>query len=327
MKTISLLAVNGCLSSTISTLIDAFSIANRWYWLGSGQDVNLIEIQVVSPDGKPVLCSDCIQIHPHRSFVDTYNSVYLIIPAFMPVPSSSVLHDPVILEYITNQHGSGTTIASVCTGAFLLAETGLLRGKDATTNWVFEKKLRFRYPEVNLIIDKIITEQDNLICTGAVTAIMHLALKIIKREGSSKLASICAKSMLVNPNFASQAPYTIYPLTEEHRDTQILKAEEYMRENLAEINSVDHVAAFICVSSRQFKRRFKKATGESPLNYLQKLRVQYVKDQLENTLDSIEEITRRVGYEDSGTLRRIFRRYTNLSPREYRDRFYSKEKD
>jgi transcriptional regulator GlxA family with amidase domain len=104
MKTISLLAVNGCLSSTISTLIDAFSISNRWYCLGSGQDVNLIEIQVVSPDGKPVLCSDCIQIHPHRSFVDTYNSDYLIIPAFMPVPSSSVLDDPVILEYITNQH-------------------------------------------------------------------------------------------------------------------------------------------------------------------------------------------------------------------------------
>ncbi len=327
MKTISLLAVDGCLSSTISNLIEAFSIANLWHRHYSGGELNLLETKVVSPDGKPVICSNCIQIHPHGSFADTTDSNYLIIPAFMPVPEANILRNPLVLEYITQQYASGTTVASVCTGAFLLAETGLLKAKDATTNWAFERKFRYRYPEVNLIIGKILTEHDNLICTGAVTAIMHLALRIIKREGSSILASICAKSMLVDPNSDSQAPYTIYPLTEKHSDTEILRAEEYMRENFSQITSIDQVAESTYISSRHFKRRFKKATGESPLYYLQKLRVQFAKDQLENTLDSMEEITRQVGYEDSCTFRRLFKRHTNLSPREYRARFLSVEKE
>lgn len=327
MKEISLLAIDGCLASTISNLIEAFSIANMWHSHFSGQRQDLFRTKIITPDGCAVTCSDCIQFIPHASFRDTHNSDYLIIPAFMPVPDATELRDPSILDYIHSHYAVGTTVASVCTGAFLLAETGLLNKKDATTNWIFEKKFRYRHPDVNLLIGQMITEQDNLICTGAVTAIMHLALKIIKREGSRQLASMCAKTMLVDPNSDSQAPYTIYSPAKEHKDTEIMKAEEYMRERFADIDSVDQVADFINISSRHFKRRFKKATGESPLSYLQKLRVQKTKDLLEKTLMSIEEITRLVGYEDSGTFRRLFKRYTNLSPREYRERFLSLETD
>lgn len=321
MKKITFLAVEGCISSSISNLIDAFAIANLWNRAFTGGESDLFETKVVSPEGDPVTCSNCIQIHPHLSFADTINSDYLIIPGFLPVPESHTLRDPGVLDYICRHYSSGTTVASVCTGAFLLAETGLLNGRIATTNWQFEKKFRFRYPEVNLRIGRMLTETDNLICSGAVTAMMHLALRIIKREGSSRLASACAKAMLVDSHSESQAPYTTYPLAVQHRDAEIYKAEQYMRDHLARSISIDHVAEFVCISPRHFKRRFKSATGESPLNYLQKLRIQTAKDQLENTLDSIEEITRRVGYEDSSTFRRLFKRHTSLSPRGYRDRF------
>lgn len=321
MKKITLLAIEGCLSSSISNLIDAFTIANLWYRAISSDNEDLFETRVVTHNGHAITCNNCIQIQPHLSFNDEIHSDYLIIPALVPIPESTTLRDPKILEYICHQHAIGTTVASVCTGAFLLAETGLLNGKSATTNWQFEKKFRFRYPQVNLEIGRILTEEDNLICSGAVSAIMHLALRIIKREGSTQLASLCAKAMLVDPNNESQAPYTIYPLPGKHRDKEVLKAEQFMRNHLETSISIDEVAKFVGISPRHFKRRFKNATGESPLNYLQKLRIQTAKTQLENTLDSVEDITRRIGYEDSSTFRRLFKRHTSVSPREYRDRF------
>jgi transcriptional regulator GlxA family with amidase domain len=326
MKQITLLAVEGCLSSSISNLIDAFTIANLWHRALSQGGPNLFETKVVTSDGKPVTCSNCIQIQPHFSFKDARHSDYLVVPALLPVPESAELQDLQVLDYICRQYSLGTTVASVCTGTFLLAETGLLNGRSATTNWQFEKKFRFRHPHVNLKIGKILTEEDNLICSGAVSAIMHLALKIIRREGTVGLASMCAKAMLVDPNNESQAPYTTYPLPEQHRDAEILKAETYMREHLAANFSIDMVAEVVCISPRHFKRRFKSATGESPLNYLQKLRIQVAKDRLENSLESIEEITHHIGYEDSSTFRRLFKRHTSLSPREYRDRFLVVEK-
>ena len=322
MKRITLLALDGCLSSSISNMIDAFTIANLWYRAFTKERGRLFETSVVTMDGQPVTCNGCVQIQPQYAFKDAIETDYLIIPALIPIPDRTGLeNEAALVEFIRRNHEEGTTVASICTGAFLLAETGLLNGRAATTNWQFEKKFRYRYPEVNLQIGKVLTEEDNIICSGAVSSLMHLALKIIKREGSTRLASACAKAMLVDPNNESQTPYTIYTLAERHRDAEVLKAEEYMREKMAESISIDQVADFVCLSPRHFKRRFKKATGESPLNYLQKLRIQRAKDQLENSLESIEEITRRVGYEDSSGFRRLFKRHTSLSPREYRDRF------
>ncbi len=321
MKQITLLAVEGCLSSSITNLIDGFTIANIWSRSLSGRNSDLFLTRVVTITGEPVTCSDCVQLQPHFSFDEKVSSDYVIIPALLPVPESGARYDPRVIDYIRSQYSLGATIASVCTGAFLLAETGLLNRRTATTNWQFEKKFRYRYPEVNLKIGQRLTESDNLICSGAVSSIMHLALRIIQREGSTKLASAWAKAMLVDPNNESQVPYAIFPLDDNHRDTAILQAEHYMRKHLTGTIAIDQVAEYVGISPRHFKRRFKTATGESPLNYLQKLRIQMAKDQLENTLASMDEITRRVGYEDSRTFRRLFKKHTSLSPREYRDRF------
>lgn len=325
MIKITFLAVEGCLSSSIADLIDAFAIANLWHSSWSGKAIPLFAAEVVALDGKPVVCGNCIQINPHRTLEDIAKSDYLIIPAFVPVPESRQMRDPRILDYLHRQHTGGTTLAAVCTGAFLLAETGLLNGKIATTNWQFAKKFRHRYPQVRLDIDNILTEEDNLICTGAATAIMNLALRIIKREGSDRLASACAKALLIDPNRKSQAPYSLYIQSERHKDAEILKAEQYMLDHLDSNIVIDEVAQFVCISPRHFKRRFKNATGDSPLNYLQKLRIDEAKNQLENTLESINEITRRVGYEDHSAFRRLFKRHTSLSPREYRDKFLQVE--
>lgn len=317
--------MEGCLSSSIANLLDAFAIANLWHRWFSEKEESLFATEVVALDRKPVVSSSCIQITPHCTVAETARTDYLIIPAIVPVPCARQMQDPRILDYLRRQYSSGATLAAVCTGAFLLAETGLLNGKIATTNWQFAKKFRHRYPQVRLEIDNILTEEDNLICTGAATAIMNLALKIIKSEGSARLAAACAKALLVDPNRKSQAPYSLFIQSERHKDAQILKAEHYMIEHLDSTLVIDEVAEFVCISPRHFKRRFKNATGDSPLNYLQKLRIDEAKKRLENSLESIGEITRRVGYEDDSTFRRLFKRYTSLSPREYRDKFLQME--
>ncbi len=321
MTNITFLALEGCLASSIANLMDAFTIANLWHKYLSGTDESLFASEVVSLDGQPVNSSSCLQINAHRPLAEASSSDYLIIPAFVPLPEFRELQDTKILEYLHCQYASGTKLAAVCTGAFLLAETGLLNGKIATTNWQFAKKFRYRYPKVKLEIDHILTEEDNLICAGAATAIMNLALKIIKSEGSGTLASVCAKALLIDSNRNSQVPYSLYLPAEGHKDKEISKAEKYMREHLDSNMNIQQVADLVCISPRHFKRRFKKATGDSPLNYLQKLRVNAAKNRLETTLESIGEITSRVGYEDESTFRRLFKRYTSLSPREYRDKF------
>jgi len=326
MKTITILAVEGCLSSSVSNMVDAFAIANVWHRALTQSPTSLFETRIVTADGNPITCSNCVQILPQLSFTDVVKSDYLIIPALFPIPDSSSLQGSPVLDYIRQLHAAGTVVTSICTGSFLLAETGLLNGRPATTNWQFEKKFRFRYSEVNLQIGRILTEQDNIICSGAMSALMHLALRIVRREGNSKLTSACAKAMLVDPNNDSQSPYAIYQLTESHKDGAVRKAEQFMREHLAKPISIDQVAEVACLSPRHFTRRFKHATGESPLGYLQKLRVQSAREQLENSLNNIEEISRSVGYEDSSAFRRLFKRHTSLSPREYRDRFLMLEK-
>ena len=321
MPQIALLAVNGCLASSISNLIDTFTIANLWHKALAGTSEELFATSIVAEKREPVNCNGCIELRPHHSLSDEFNPDYLIIPALLPIPEPQALRRPAILDYIRRCHRGTTTIASVCTGAFLLAESGLLDGRRATTNWQFEKKFRYRYPRVRLEITERLTEDGNILCSGATSSIMHLALAIIGRENVPQLVSACAKAMLVDPNSLSQAPYPIRPLTEPHGDMAVQKAERYLRDHLSVPITIDQVAEHVCLSPRHFKRRFRKATGEPPLSYLQQLRIQAAKNRLENSLDSIEEITRQVGYEDSSTFRRLFKRHTSLSPRAYRDRF------
>jgi len=165
------------------------------------------------------------------------------------------------------------------------------------------------------------TEDEGLICTGAATAYFNFALTLIERYGSRALARCCAKVLLIDPNRTSQAPYCLDLEKKGHKDAAILKAQQFMEENYASIIAVDQVAVHVGISSRHFKRRFKKATSRTPLTYLQNLRIDQAKKKLESTIDSIEEITRHIGYENSSTFRRLFRQRVCLSPREYRDKF------
>jgi transcriptional regulator GlxA family with amidase domain len=315
------LAAEGCLASGIAGLVDMFAIANMWSAYLSGQPDPPFATEIVSQGGRPVVSSGCMQMLPTRSLADAPATDFVLIPPFIPLPDPDHGDTATVRDWIIAHHRRQTPVAAMCTGVFLLAETGLLDGRMATTNWQFARKFRDRFPEVDLRPEYLMTEDNGLICTGAATSYYNLGLWIINRYGSAELASACAKALLIDPNRDSQTPYFMLSRQREHNDQEMLQAQRYLEQNFSKGVVIDEVARHVRISPRHFKRRFKHATGHAPIQYLQLVRIEAAKKKLETTLETIDEITRYIGYEDSSTFRRLFRQHTNLSPREYRDKF------
>ncbi len=322
MAKISFIASEGCIFSGISGLIDSFSIAGLWHSGKNGSNnAPLFETEILSPDGKPFHVSGGFQVRPDGSFMDVRQTDMVIIPPFLPnvEPVPGNMRD--MLDWIIARYAQGIPVAALCTGAFVLAETGLLNGRIATTNWFLARLFRSRYPEVLLKPERILTEDRGLICSGAVSAFYHLGLYIIEMFGSADLASKCSKALLVDSARTSQASYVIFNVCKTHGDEQVLESQQWMEDHLSENMSMENLATQAGISPRHFIRRFRKATGETPLNYLQKIRIEKARKILENAPDTVDEITCAIGYENSSTFRKLFKKYTGLSPREYRSRF------
>jgi transcriptional regulator GlxA family with amidase domain len=322
MAKMTFLAAEGCLFSGISGLVDAFYIANLWNRTLNHQGPDpLFETEIVTVEGDTVLASGGIRVHPDRAMRDVNRTDLILIPPILPVDEPLTPRMGDISDWLIDRYRKKTNIAAMCTGTFMLAETGLLDGKIATTNWQFGRRFRRRYPKVHLRLDRVLTEDGGLICTGAATSMYNLGLHLIRTFGSEALASVCSKALLVDPNRDSQAPYFFFSARKDHGDKDILEAQAWMEKHYGDPITIDAIAGKAGISPRHFKRRFRKATGESPLGYLQNLRMEAAKRRLETTLDNVNEITCRIGYEDSSTFRRLFKRHTGISPREYRDKF------
>jgi transcriptional regulator GlxA family with amidase domain len=322
MAKISFIAADGCGFSGISGLIDSFSIANLWHSANTGKKTELLfEMEILSPNGKAFCVNGGYQITPDGSFMDIKKTDLIIIPSFLPNVELLRENAKDMLDWIMARYEHGVSIAALCTGSFVLAETGLLDGRLATTNWIYARLFRRRYPKVLLKPERILTQDNGLICTGAVSAFYNLGLHFIEVFGSSELASQCSKALLVDSNRISQSSYVIFYAYKGHGDDKILKAQQWMEFHLTEYVNMENLAEHVGISPRHFIRRFKKATSESPLNYLQQMRIEKAKKILETRTDTVDEITQAIGYENSSTFRKLFKECTGLSPREYRNKF------
>ncbi|MCP4109845.1 MAG: AraC family transcriptional regulator [Desulfobacteraceae bacterium] len=322
MIDITFLAEKGCMSSTIAGSIDAFSIANlSRRILDQNVAEDLFSFRIATEDGHPVRANGGLLLQPDTDILEITNTDIVVIPAmFFPyqIPSERIKK---IGKWLKEKYENGSLIASSCTGTFLLADMGLLDGKTVTTNWQLAGWFRDMYPSVNLKIERIFTEDSGIYCTGAATAFFDLCLHFINKFGSRELYARCARALLVDPGRKSQAPYILYDFWKNHTDEQILDIQKWMEDHFAENISIDDLADMAGISPRHFKRRFKQATGETPLAYLQLLRIENAKQKLETTRDTINDITWNVGYEDIHSFRRLFKKYTGLSPKEYRNKF------
>jgi len=322
MADITFIIDDGCQFSGMSGLIDSFTIANRWYAMNTEQwSTPLFTTRILSQDGKAVKVSGGFRIMPEGAFQDTQPTDVIVVPGFLPTADFLPANARPFLDWIVSRYDQGATIASVCTGSFVLAETGLLDGRLATTHWIYSKLFKRRYPKVLLEPDKVLTRDKGLICSGSVSAFYYLALHLIESFGSSMLAAQCAKSFLVDPSKASQSSYAVFNVHKNHGDQEILRAQEVIETNFADTINMKDLARKVGISPRHFIRRFKKATEETPLSYLQQIRIEKAKDYLETTLETVNGITQVIGYENSSSFRKLFKESTGLSPSEYRSRF------
>jgi transcriptional regulator GlxA family with amidase domain len=321
MKHITMLALDGTVASTVTGPTDIFGLAGViWNQICGVQPEPYFKVVIASVRGKPVQCVNGIVIQPHLSLDEVKKTDLIIISAedLAALDATSRRTIPWLLKH----HKAGTTLASVCTGAFLLAQTGLLDGKRATTHWGFAELFRNRYPQVDLRPECLITDEGSLVCGGGAFSYFDLSLYLVERYCGFEVATQCGKSLLLDIGRTSQVPYAIFEYQKQHKDRQILDAQTFMERNYPRQVNLDELAAGVGMSLRNFKRRFRKATGDSPLTYLQRFRVEAAKRLLENTHKSIAEICNEIGYEDIAFFRRIFKRYVGITPYEYRQRIH-----
>lgn len=321
MKHITILALDGTIASTVTGPADIFSLAGvLWNRIRGVQPERYFKVVIASVRGKPVECVNSIVIRPHVSLEKVQKTDLVIISAEDLAVLDATSRR--IVPWLLKHHQAGATLASVCTGAFLLAETGLLNGKRATTHWGFAELFRWRYPQVDLRPESLITDEGNLLCGGGAFSYFDLSLYLVERYCGFEIAAQCGKSLLLDMGRTSQVPYAIFEYQKQHKDRQILDAQSFMEKNYSRQVNLDELAAGVGMSLRNFKRRFRRATGDSPLTYLQRFRVEAAKRLIENTPESISEICYRIGYEDPAFFRRIFKRYVGISPYEYRKRIH-----
>jgi transcriptional regulator GlxA family with amidase domain len=209
----------------------------------------------------------------------------------------------------------------MCIGTFLLAGTGLLDGKTCTTHWQFADEFSRLFPAVNLIVDKIITEENNIYTSGGAYSWLNLILYLIEKYAGREIAVQCAKGFQIDIQRTSQSPFIIFSGQKDHEDIAIRKAQDYIEMNIHSRITVGHLASLFALGRRNLERRFKKATGNTVMEYIQRAKMEVVKKSLENTRLGVGEAMDRVGYSDPKTFRIVFKKVTGLSPLQYRKRY------
>lgn len=326
-RTIALLAYEDCQGSAISSLIEAFDIANLYAARGDAEATPLFRWVVVSPDGAPAHAMGGVRIRVDGAPADVPAPDLIFIPGlhFGGSLPRFVAQIEALAErcgpWLRAQQEAGRMIAASCAGAFVLAEAGLLDGRRATTSWWLGRVFRTRYPKVKYCEGELVVRDDRIVSSGAFTACLDLALQVIEHFGGAGLALSCAKVMLIHAKQDSQFTYMTLQARIQHPDELVLKAQSHIRSNLRLDLSVEGLSKALCVSPRTLNRRFHDALGCSPMQYIQEVRVEGAKRLLETTDLTFDEIVRRVGHDDPSSFRRVFERTTRVSPMKYRRMF------
>jgi transcriptional regulator GlxA family with amidase domain len=328
MMIIRLWVYDGILASGVAGPIDVFTTANRLgarAATGGRKPFREILWRVESLDGRPVRAASGQSIAVDGRIDPRRRTDAIIVTAPFVADMDEFLARREQLHALSSalrrQHKAGAVLASYCTGNYLLAEAGLLDGRIATTHWSKATEFARRYPRVELRANEILTEQDGILCSGAVTSFLGLAVRLVERFAGAELAAVTAKALLIDTNRISQASYATLLDERGHTDSLVARAQRRMEATLQQGFRLSKLAAHLAVSERTLNRRFKRAVGDAPLEYLQTLRVEVAKRLLESGRIGLDDVSERVGYGDLSTFRQLFKRKTGLSPREYQQRF------
>lgn len=297
-------------------------MANNYAKQLKGLNTDLIQVELVGLTKEAVTYNGVFQVTPHKTIEEVLKTDLIIITAIDGSIDNAVAVNKDFISWIKQQRiQHNTEIASLCRGAVLLAETGLVNGKNCATHWLIEEEFKTKYPKVNFVPEKIICEDNGIYSSGGAYSFLNFMLYLIERNFGREVAIWCSKISEVEYDRLSQNHFTIFSGQKEHEDNEVKKVQTYIEENFERKFNVEDLAEMVHVSARSFLRRFKKATSNTPTEYIQRVKVEAAKKQLESTVLQIQEVMIKVGYMDEKAFRNIFKKYTGISPIEYRSKY------
>lgn len=326
MPDVAILLYDDCQPSVVSTIVEALTVANFHWAVANGKGKPPFAWRTVSSDGHPVRAMGGMTLMPDGSAAKLRTPDLILAPAFRSYDSRRMERSLMRLsaqwgDVLRAHHRRGGYVAANCSAAFLLADAGLLDGRTATTSWFMARSFRSRYPRVRLAHEMLVTRDDRIFCAAAFSACLNLGVEIVAEFLGPRAALTLARVMLIDANRTAQLPYANLLDQAKHGDELVLRAQTLLLTNLRRASDLEQLAGHLHVTSRTLSRRFKKAIGETPHEFLQNARIERAKRLLETTNNSLDEVVHRVGYEDVSSFRRLFTRESGISPGEYRRQF------
>lgn len=308
--------------NTLSCIVGTYHIfteANRYYH--QNHDKMLFKIELVGLSGQSSFLNGLLAVKPQKEISAIDKTDLIIIPAI--APNFTVLETKNIpfVNWLRNQYTHGAHIASMCTGAYVLASTGLLERKNCSIHWNAEANFQQLFPNVSMKTDSIITDEQGIYTNGGGYSFLQLLIYLVERYYNRQTAIYCSKIFQIDINRQQQSDFVIFNGQKKHGDEMVIKAQEYIEQNFAEKISIQKLAEQLTVGRRSFDRRFIKATGNTPIEYLQRVKIESAKKELETSTKTVHEVMYEVGYADSKAFREIFRKVTGLSPLAYRSKY------
>ena len=324
MKHISILVpkANAILSSIVGPY-KVFKSVNDYYSQSGKSDRPFFDIHLVGIDKETTLYDGAFSIHCNATIEDIDKTDLIIIPAVIPHRIVEELQvNSEFIPWIQQQRLiHNTEIASLCMGAFFLAETGLIDDKPCATHWAGIDLFKQMYPHIKIMPDKIVTEEDGIYSSGGAYSFLNLIIHLVHKYCGREVAIYVSKMFEIDMDRDNQNQFAIFRNQKEHSDELVQNAQRYIEQHVTEKISVDALSKQLAISRRNFIRRFKKATTNTPLEYIQRVKIEAAKKALESSPQTINEVMFYIGYSDVKAFRALFKRYTGLTPVAYKNKY------
>jgi transcriptional regulator GlxA family with amidase domain len=309
-------------SSVLAAIVDPrymFTAVNEF--LKSAGQPPKFNVQLMGLSKEVKLSEGLFSVHTDVTLDAAPKADLILIPALSGNLEQAIEKNKPFVSWINKQYKDGAEVASLCIGAFLLASTGLLNGKSCSTHWLFANQFRSMFPEVDLMPDKIITEKNGIYSSGGASSYWNLLLHLVEKHAGRDMAILASKFFLLDIARQSQSPFAIFKGQREHEDKQILQVQEFIESHYPDKLSVESLSDQFGIGRRTFERRFKKATHNTITEYIQRVKMEAAKKQLETGRKTVNEIMYEVGYQDTKAFREVFRRVTGMSPVDYKNKY------
>jgi transcriptional regulator GlxA family with amidase domain len=322
MKNISILVPEMAVLEAVEDPRYLFTVINQ-FRKSSGQPPEF-EVQLVGQKEEVKLAGGIYSVRMDKMLDEVTETDLVLIPALYGDIQEAIWRNREVIPWIKQQYDKGAEVASLCVGAFLLASTRLLDGKKCSTHWAFADDFRNMFPEVEVVDGSIICEMNGIYSSGGANSYWNLLLYFVEKFTNRDTAILAAKYFAIDIGRASQSAFAIFKGQKDHHDETVHKAQEFIEANYTERITVDQLTDMLALSRRSFERRFKKATRNTVIEYMQRVRIEAAKRNFESNRKNILEVMYDVGYSDTKAFRSVFKRITGLTPLEYRNK-YKKE--